>query len=86
VAAPGVAPVGKDPVVATTDLLMTPMVADQGSAPVSAAAAAAEATAAALVAQKTPVRVRAAEYRQYRPDYQRQQQFNLFPFLFGGGR
>jgi hypothetical protein len=34
------------------------------------------------VAQKAPVRVRAA----YRPDYQRQQKFNFFPFLFGGGR
>ena len=31
-------------------------------------------------------RVRAAEYRQYRPDYLRRQQFNFFPFLFGGGR
>ena len=83
----GVAPVGKDPVVATTDLPMTPMVADRGSAPASAAAAEATAVAtAAPVAQKTPVRVRAAEYRQYRPDYQRQQQFNFFPFLFGGGR
>jgi uncharacterized protein len=83
----GVAPVGKDPVVATTDLPMTPMVADRGSAPASAAAAEATAVAAAApVAPKTPVRVRAAEYRQYRPDYQRQQQFNFFPFLFGGGR
>jgi hypothetical protein len=82
-----VAPVGKDPVVATTDLPMTPMVADRGSAPASAAAAEATSVAtAAPVAQKTPVRARAAEYRQYRPDYQRQQSFNFFPFLFGGGR
>jgi len=77
-----VAPVGADPVVATTDLPMTPMVAERGSVPGSATAAGATAVAAAApVAQKAPVRVRAA----YRPDYQRQQQFNFFPFLFGGG-
>src|SRR5262249_6899842 len=83
-----VAPVGADPVVATTDLPMTPMVAERGSAPATATAAAAApatpTTAAAAPAQRP--RVRAAEYRQYRPDYQRQQQFNFFPFLFGGGR
>ena len=78
-----VAPVGADPVVATTDLPMTPMVADRGSAPGSATTAGATAVAAAApIAQKAPVRVRAA----YRPDYQRQQRFNFFPFLFGGGR
>jgi uncharacterized protein len=81
-----VAPVGADPVVATTDLPMTPMVAERGAVPGSAAAAGATAVAAAVpAAPKAPVRVRAAEYRQYRPDYQRQQ-FNFFPFLFGGGR
>jgi uncharacterized protein len=72
----GVAPIGQDPVVATTDLPMTPMLA---------AAAAAEANAVAAsapVAQKAPIRVRAAAYRQYRPV----QPFNFFPFLFGGGR
>jgi uncharacterized protein len=83
-----VAPVGADPVVATTDLPMTPMVTERGTAPASAtAAAAAPATttaAAAAPAQRPPVRVRAADYRQYRPE--RQQQFNFFPFLFGGGR
>jgi hypothetical protein len=78
-----VAPVGADPVVASTDLPMTPMVAERGAAPSSATPAAATAVAAAApVAQKPPVRVRTA----YRPDYQRQQQFNFFPFLFGGGR
>jgi len=83
-----VAPVGADPVVATTDLPMTPMLAERGAAPGSATATGAPAAgatavaAAAPVAQKAPVRVRAA----YRPDYQRQQQFNFFPFLFGGGR
>jgi uncharacterized protein len=86
-----VAPVGADPVVATTDLPMTPMVTERGTAPASATAAAAApaptTVAAAAPAQRPPVRVRAAEYRQYRPDYQRQQQqFNFFPFLFGGGR
>jgi uncharacterized protein len=85
-----VAPVGADPVVATTDLPMTPMVTERGTAPASATAAAAAPTttvASAAPAQRPPVRVRAAEYRQYRPDYQRQQQqFNFFPFLFGGGR
>jgi uncharacterized protein len=78
-----VAPVGADPVVATMDLPMTPMVAERGSAPGSATTAGATAVAAAApIAQKAPVRVRAA----YRPDYQRQQLFNFFPFLFGGGR
>jgi uncharacterized protein len=85
-----VAPVGADPVVATTDLPMTPMVTERGTTPAAATAAAAApgtaAVAAAAQAQKPPVRVRAADYRQYRPDYQRQQQFNFFPFLFGGGR
>jgi uncharacterized protein len=86
-----VAPVGADPVVATTDMPMTPMVTERGTAPASATAAAAApaptTVAAAAPAQRPPVRVRAAEYRQYRPDYQRQQQqFNFFPFLFGGGR
>jgi hypothetical protein len=78
----GVAPIGQDPVVATTDLPMTPMLADRGSA---AAAEATAVAAAAPVAQKAPLRVRAAD-RQYRPDYLRQQQFNFFSFLFGGGR
>jgi hypothetical protein len=79
-----VAPLGADPVVATTDLPMTPMVADRGAAPGSATAAGATAVAAAApVAQRAPARIRAAEYRQYRPA--RQQQFNFFPFLFGGG-
>jgi hypothetical protein len=67
---------------------MTPMVTERGSAPApatAAAAAPATATTAAAAPAQRP-RVRAAEYRQYRPDYQRQQQFNFFPFLFGGGR
>jgi uncharacterized protein len=80
----GVAPVGKDPVVATTDLPMTPMVAERGSA----TAAETTVVAAAAPAASQPRRVRAAEYQQtqYRPDFFRRQQFNFFPFLFGGGR
>ena len=70
-----VAPLGSDPVVATTDLPMTPMVAERGSAPAEATAVA----AAALAAPQPPRRVRAAEY-------QPRQQFNFFSFLFGGGR
>ena len=75
-----VAPIGKDPVVATTDLPMTPMVADRRSTP---AAAVAEATPVGSVATAAPRRVRTADYTQYRPDYRRQR-FNFFPFLFGG--
>jgi uncharacterized protein len=86
-----VAPVGSDPVVATTDLPMTPMVTERGAAPASSAAAAADpaAAAAAAAAAAKPVvrRVRSADSQpQYRPDFFRRQQFNFFPFLFGGGR
>ena len=70
-----VAPFGSDPVVATTDLPMTPMVAERGSAPAEATAVA----AAALAAPQPPRRVRAAEH-------QPRQRFNFFSFLFGGGR
>jgi uncharacterized protein len=83
----GVAPVGKDPVVATTDLPMTPMVADRGSAPASATAAPADGTALAAAAPVAPQptrRARTAENTQYRPDFFRRPQFNFFPFLFGG--
>jgi uncharacterized protein len=83
----GVAPVGKDPVVAATDLPMTPMVADRGSAPAPATAAPADGTALAAAAPVAPQptrRARTAEYTQYRPDFFRRQQFNFIPFLFGG--
>ena len=81
------APVGNDPVVATTDLPMTPMVAERGSTPAAAPAEAATVAAAAPAAAKPVVRrVRSADYQpQYRPDYRRQT-YNFFPFLFGGGR
>jgi uncharacterized protein len=89
-----VAPVGSDPVVATTDLPMTPMATERGPAPAPAAVAAvadpAAAAAAAAAAAKSAAavrRVRSADYQtQYRPDIFRRQQFNFFPFLFGGGR
>jgi hypothetical protein len=74
-----VAPIGKDPVVATTDLPMTPMVADRRSTPGPAAAAEAPVAPVATASR----RVRTADYTQYRPDYRRQL-FNFFPFLFGG--
>ena len=78
-----VAPIGKDPVVASTDLPMTPMVADRRSTPATAAAAEATSAATAAAAAAQPARrVRAANYA-YRPDYRRQP-FNFFPFLFGG--
>jgi hypothetical protein len=88
-----VAPVGADPVVATTDLPMTPMVAERTAAPAKPAEDpdAAKAAAAKQLAQQQAAqqqRVRSATYQtQYRPSF-----FgggrggNFFPFLFGGGR
>ena len=92
----GVAPVGSDPVVATTDLPMTPMVAERNSTTATTGAATPSrevATAAALPARPSaPHRVRprppayASAQSMYRPDYRRppvQPQFN-FQSLFGG--
>jgi len=90
-----VAPLGSDPVVATTDLPMTPMASERNPAPAAAAtaanadpAAAAAAAQAAAAKQQQAARTRRADYQQtqYRPDIFRRQQFNFFPFLFGGGR
>lgn len=93
-----IAPVGSDPVVATTDLPMTPMVAERSGAIAVAATPAAEATSATAPSAKPPVRRAVqrptlAEVQQsqsqsfYRPDYRRppvqQSQFG-FPSLFGG--
>jgi len=92
-----VAPVGGDPVVATTDLPMTPMVADRGGAITIAATAPTE-TGGATSSAKPVRRIAAprptlAEVQQspqsfYRPDYRRppaqQQQYGGFPSLFGG--
>jgi uncharacterized protein len=89
-----IAPVGADPVVATTELPMTPMAADRTTAPAKPAdvandpAAAQAAAAKQLAQQQAAQRVRSATYQtQYRPSF-----FgggrggNFFPFLFGGGR
>jgi hypothetical protein len=91
-----VAPVGSDPVVATTDLPMTPMVADRSSAITVAATAATEGATTAKPPARRPVppRPTLAEMQQspsqsfYRPDYRRppvQQQQSGFSSLFGGG-
>ncbi len=91
-----VAPVGSDPVVATTDLPMTPMVADRSGAITVAATASTETGGAASakppVRRLAPPRPTLAEVQQspqsfYRPDYRRppvQQQQSGFPSLFGG--
>ncbi|HSV23769.1 MAG TPA: SGNH family hydrolase [Xanthobacteraceae bacterium] len=90
----GVAPVGSDPVVATTDLPMTPMLADRSAATTATAAAAPSGQsggATAQAARRSAPRQTFAEMQQsqsiYRPDYRRPAappQFN-FPSLFGGG-
>jgi len=91
-----IAPVGSDPVVATTDLPMTPMVADRSGAITVAATAPTEgattSSAKPAVRRIVPPRPTLAEAQQsqsfYRPDYRRppvQQQQSGFPSLFGGG-
>jgi uncharacterized protein len=88
----GIAPVGSDPVVATTDLPMTPMVAERSSTTTTTAAAAPTTEVAAAAPQpakpvrRTPRPAYAEAQSMYRPDYRRppvQQQFN-FQSLFGG--
>ena len=91
-----IAPVGSDPVVAATDLPMTPMVADRSGAITVAATASTETGGAASakppVRRLAPPRPTLAEVQQspqsfYRPDYRRppvQQQQSGFPSLFGG--
>jgi len=88
----GVAPVGSDPVVATTDLPMTPMVAERGgtgggtapAAPSTEVASAAPAKPAAP-RRTTPRPAYAEAQSMYRPDYRRPvaPQFS-FQSLFGG--
>jgi len=91
-----IAPVGSDPVVATTDLPMTPMVADRSGAMSVAATVPTEgattSSAKPAVRRIVPPRPTLAEVQQsqsfYRPDYRRppvQQQQSGFPSLFGGG-
>jgi hypothetical protein len=93
-----IAPVGSDPVVAATELPMTPMVADRGnSGAVSVAAATPSADSAGAPGQSLKPALRRgprppsyADMQQqgiYRPDYRRppaQQPFT-FQSLFGGG-
>ena len=93
-----VAPVGADPVVAMTELPMTPMVADRNGAITIAASPGADpsggkssapAQQAAKPALHRPRPYFADNQGLYRPDYRRpqpaqQQQFG-FPSLFGGG-
>jgi uncharacterized protein len=89
-----VAPVGADPAVATTELPMTPMVAERTTGPVKPADAAADPAAAQAAAakqaaqQQAAQRTRAATYQtQYRPSiFGGGGRGNFFPFLFGGGR
>jgi uncharacterized protein len=92
-----VAPPGADPIVATTELPMTPMVADRTAAPAKPADAATDPAAAQAAAakqqaqQQAAQRVRSAGYQtQYRPSFfgggGRGGGMNFFPFLFGGGR
>jgi hypothetical protein len=93
-----VAPVGADPVVAATELPMTPMVADRTTAPAKPADAATDPAAAQAAAakqaaqQQAAQRTRSATYQtQYRPSIfggggGRGGGLNFFPFLFGGGR
>ena len=86
----GVAPVGSDPVVATTDLPMTPMVAERGATTTVAAAASTEAGATTSQPARPVVRRPRPAFADaqsiYRPDYRRPPvlpQFN-FQSLFGG--
>ena len=83
----GVAPVGSDPVVATTDLPMTPMVAERGTA-TTVAAAPTEAGATAQPAKPTVRRAPRPAYAEaqsiYRPDYRRPPPQWGFPSFFGG--
>jgi hypothetical protein len=92
-----IAPVGADPLVAMTDLPMTPMVADRNAPITIAAAPAADKSVTAQQQAQKPVVHRPsrptyyyADSQQgiYRPDYRRpqvQQQQWGFPSLFGGG-
>jgi hypothetical protein len=91
-----IAPVGGDPLVALTDLPMTPMVADRNAPITVAAAPSTDKSATAQQQAQKPVVHRPRPYYAdnqqqgvYRPDYRRpqpvqQQQFS-FPSLFGGG-
>jgi hypothetical protein len=87
----GIAPVGSDPVVAATELPMTPMVAERGAGTNVAAASPEQGGGAATAAQPKPVvavrrpRPSLADAQQqgiYRPDYRRPQQPVQQPWSF----
>ena len=90
----GIAPVGSDPAVATTDLPMTPMVAERSGTTTATAARSTEIASAAAQPAKpaaarrpTPRPAYAEAQSMYRPDYRRPpQMFQPFGFqsLFGG--
>jgi hypothetical protein len=86
-----IAPLGSDPVVATTDLPMTPMLAERprtgqaATATASAATTTAVASAAAQPRRVTPRATAANQEPYYRPDYYRRPPtFFSFQSLFGG--
>jgi len=93
----GVAPVGSDPVVATTELPMTPMVAERGGTTTATTVAAATTTEGAGAAAQParpvvrrqaprPAFAEAQSQSIYRPDYRRPPVLPQFSFqsLFGG--
>jgi len=88
-----IAPLGSDPVVATTDLPMTPMLAERPRTGQAATATASAATTTAVASAAAPSRPRrvtpraTAENQEsyYRPDYYRRPPtFFSFQSLFGG--
>jgi uncharacterized protein len=91
-----VAPVGADPAVATTELPMTPMVAERTTGPAKPADAATDPAAAQAAAAKQAQQQQAAQRTRSAASYQTQYRpsifgggrggGNFFPFLFGGGR
>jgi hypothetical protein len=90
-----VAPLGADPTVATTELPMTPMVADRTTGPAKPADAATDPAAAQAAAAKQVAQQQAAQRTRSATSYQTQYRPSIFgggrggsffPFLFGGGR
>jgi hypothetical protein len=78
------APVGSDPVVATTTMPMTPMVASSGATQQPDANAAQNAAAAAAARAKAQQQAAAAHARQrVQPQYSYRQQQSPFFFFFG---
>jgi hypothetical protein len=85
----GIAPLGTDPVVATTDLPMTPMVAERGATTTGSAASSSTALASLQPSKPAPPRriVRhSSVYAEAQSIYRRPQMFQPFGFqpVFGG--